>query len=134
MDVHTSTQVKLDEANFVTVRTNVVGISKGFKLLGFITFKSATLNKAMNQLYENAELEHGRPQTLAHLIVEHSGIYVILFSIPQVSARADLIEFIPPQQEQQEEEEDTGPHSSGVQRVKHHSRPTPPDVDSSASR
>src|SRR5690242_9367554 len=82
LEVHTQTEVKLQEGNFVTVRTNVVGSSKGFKLLGFITLYPATVNKAMNRMYAHAEAQHGRPQTFAHLIVEHSGIYVILFSIP----------------------------------------------------
>ena len=93
--ITTATSVKLEQSNFVTVRTNVVGSSKGFKLLGFITLRPATLNKAMNELYANAHAAEGRPQTLAHLTVEHSGIYLILFSIPKVIARADLIEFVP---------------------------------------
>jgi hypothetical protein len=111
LEVHTQTSVRLEEANFVTVRTNVVGISKGFSLLGFITFRAATVNEAMNRLYTQAHAEEGRPQTLANLIVEHSGIYVILFSIPKVAVRADLIEFIPVQ----EEEAPSG--NLGVQRV-----------------
>jgi hypothetical protein len=115
VEIHSQTSVKLQEGNFVTVRTNVVGSSKGFKLLGFITLYPATLNKAMNRLYADAEVQHGRPQTLAHLIVEHSGIYVILFSIPQVTARADLVEFLPIQQE----EEESSPRSSGIQRITH---------------
>lgn len=95
-ELHSQTLIKLEQSNFITVRTNVVGSSQGFKLLGFITLYPATLNKAMNRLYANAEAEPGRPQTLAHLVVEHSGIYVILFSIPKVTARADLVEFVPP--------------------------------------
>lgn len=95
LEVHSQTSIKLDQGNFITLRTNVVGMSKGFKLLGFITFRPATLNEAMNQLYVDAQAQHNRPQTLANLIVERSGIYVILFSIPKVTARADLIEFLP---------------------------------------
>jgi hypothetical protein len=113
LEVHSETAVKLQEANFVTVRTNVVGISKGFKLLGFITISPATLNTAMNRLYARAEAEQGRPQTLANLIVEKSGVYVILFSIPQVTVRADLVEFIPVN----DEEDQTSPKDGGMQRV-----------------
>jgi hypothetical protein len=94
LEVHTQTTVRLEDANFVTVRTNVVGASKGFKLLGFITLRPATMDEAMNRLYANANAEEGRPQTLAHLMVEHSAVYVILFSIPKVTTRADLIEFV----------------------------------------
>jgi len=101
LEVHSETSVTLQEANFVTLRTNVVGTSKGFKLLGFITLSPATLNTALNQLYANAEIQPGRPQTLAHLIVECSGTYAILFSIPQVTARADLIEFLPADEEEE---------------------------------
>jgi hypothetical protein len=101
VDVRTQTAVRLEEGNFVTVRTNVVGSSKGFKLLGFITLYPATLDKAMNRLYANAEAREGRPETFAHLIIEHSGIYVILFSIPKVTARADLIEFVPAQSDEE---------------------------------
>lgn len=104
--IHSETSVKLQEGNFVTVRTNVVGQSKGFKLLGFITIVPATLDTAMNRLYAQAEAQDGRPQTLAHLIVEHSGVNVILFSIPKVTARADLIEFLP-----REQDDDSFPES-----------------------
>jgi hypothetical protein len=96
LEVHNDTSIRLQENNFVTVKTNLVGTSKGFKLLGFITFRPATLNEAMNRLYDAAEAQTGQPQTLAHLIVEHSGIYVVLFSIPRVTVRADLIEFVGP--------------------------------------
>src|SRR5689334_7345426 len=115
LEIHTQTSVRLEEGNFVTVRTNVVGSSKGFKLLGFITLYPATVDTALSRLYDKAEAEQGRPQTLAHLIVEHSGIYVILFSIPKVTARADLIEFLPVHPE----EEETPGLNPGVQRLLH---------------
>ncbi|MFO1500908.1 MAG: DUF6567 family protein [Verrucomicrobiota bacterium] len=95
LDIRSQTTITLQEGNFITLRTNVVGRSKGFKLLGFITLRPATLDEAMGQLYMDAQAQHNRPQTLANLIVEHSGIYVILFSIPKVTARADLVEFVP---------------------------------------
>ena len=95
VDIHDQTSIRLQDGNFVTLRTNVVGSSQGFNLLGFITIYPATVHKAMNQLYAHAEAEEGRPETLAHLMVEHSAIYVVLFSIPKVTARADLIEFVP---------------------------------------
>lgn len=116
LEVHTQTSVKLDDANFITLRTNVVGSSKGFKLLGFITIYPATLDKAMNRLYGNAEAQEGRPETLAHLIIEHSAIYVILFSIPKVTVRADLIEFQPMHDQQDDE---SPPSSFGLRPISH---------------
>ena len=89
------TQVKLARDNFVLVRTNVVGRSRGFSLLGLITIYPATLNKAMNRLYASAGLRSGHPQTIAHLVIEQTGSYWILFGIPEVDARADIIEFKP---------------------------------------
>jgi hypothetical protein len=117
LDVRTATSVRLQEGNFVTVRTNVVGSSKGFKLLGLITLYPATLNKAMGRLYNNAEVETGRPQTFAHFIVEHSGIYVILFSIPKVTVRADLIEFLPSTDEGDQQQD--APHQLRVRHLPH---------------
>lgn len=109
LQIRSDTSIKLETGNYVTVRTNVVGRSKGFKLLGFITIVPATMDKAMNRLYAAAEVQQGRPQTLAHLMVEHSGVYVILFSIPKVTVRADLIEFLP-----QEPSPDNRPESGGA--------------------
>jgi hypothetical protein len=123
LDIHTQTTVRLDDANFVTVRTNVVGSSKGFKILGFITIYPATFDKAMGRLYANAQAEEGRPQTLAHLAVEHSAVYVILFSIPKVTTRADLIEFLAVP------EEEAPTRTYGVKQVRddprHRPRPKP---------
>jgi hypothetical protein len=113
LDIRTSTQVRLEAGNFVTVRTNLVGSSKGFKLLGFITLYPATLDKAMNRLYAKAEAQEGHAQTLVHLIVEHSGIYVILFSIPKVTTRADLVEFVP----ERNDDQDSAPRNFGLHAV-----------------
>lgn len=92
-EVHEQTDIKLAGDNFDTIKTNVVGTSKGFSLLGFITLYPATLTKAMNRMYGAAEMEPGRPQTTAHLIIEHSSSYWILFGIPKVEVRADVVQF-----------------------------------------
>jgi len=88
----------------------VVGSSKGFKLLGFITIYPATLNKAISRLYAKAQAQEGRPETLANLIVERTAIYVILFSIPQVTTRADLVEFVPVRDEEEGPSRPLGVH------------------------
>ncbi len=96
LQVHEQTSVKLAEDNFVLVKTNVVGSSRGFSLLGILTIQPATLNQAMNRLYAAAQLERGRPQTVAHLVVEQTTSFWILFGIPRVDVRADIVEFVPP--------------------------------------
>lgn len=96
LQVHEETQVKLAQDNFVLIKTNVVGRSHGFSLLGLITIYPATLNKAMNRLYVAAEMHSGEPQTIAHLVVEQTSSYWILFGIPEVDARADIVQFKPP--------------------------------------
>jgi len=95
LQVHEQTSVNLAQDNFVLVKTNVFGVSKGFSLLGIITIYPATLTKAMNRMYASAQMHPGASQTLAHLIIEHSGSYWILFGIPKVEVHADIVEFRP---------------------------------------
>jgi len=94
LEVHSQTSIKLEQANFAVVKTNLNGRCKGFALLGIITITPARYTTAMDRLYSQAEMQAGRPQTLANLAVERSSAYLILFSIPQVVVRADLVEFV----------------------------------------
>lgn len=94
-DMYTSTTVKLEQANFVTLKTNVVGMDKGFALFGIITMVPARFSLALDQLYERAEMRPGRPQTLANVVAERSSTFLILYSIPRVVIRADVVEFQP---------------------------------------
>jgi hypothetical protein len=93
LQVHEQTSVKLAQDNFLLVKTNVLGRSRGFSLLGIITIVPATLTKAMSRLYENAQMQPGRPETVAHLVIEQTSSYYILFGVPEVDARADVVEF-----------------------------------------
>ena len=92
---HTQTSVSLAEGNFSVIKTNVVGSSKGFSLLGVIPIYPATVTKAMGRLYAQADMQEGGPKTMAHLVIEHSSMYLLLFSIPETTARADIVEFHP---------------------------------------
>jgi len=94
-EFHNTTTVTLEQANFATVKTNVSGQCKGFALLGIITIVPARISTALDRLYKQAEMQPGRPQTLANMVVENSSTYLILYSIPQVSIRADVVEFLP---------------------------------------
>jgi hypothetical protein len=95
LEIHNQTDVKLTEANFVTAKTNVIGQCKGFSLFGIITLVPARFTIAMDRLYAGAQMQTGRAQTLADVIVEKTSSYWILFSIPRVTVRADVVEFVP---------------------------------------
>jgi hypothetical protein len=95
LDVHGGTLVKLDQPNFIVVRTNVVGRCKGFTLFGLFSIVPAKYTTAMNRLYSQAALQPGRSQTLAQIMVERSSTSLILFSFPEVAVRADVVEFVP---------------------------------------
>jgi hypothetical protein len=95
LEIHNNTDVRLQERNFIVIRTNVIGQSSGFSLLGVLTIVPAKFTKAMSRLYMNAEMQPGRPQTLVNLIMEKDATYFILFSLPRTAIRADVIEFVP---------------------------------------
>ena len=94
-EFRSATTVKLEQANFAVMKTNVVGQCKGFSLVGIITIVPARFSTAMDRLYGQAEMQPGRPQTLANMVVERSSTFLILYSIPRVSIRADVVEFLP---------------------------------------
>ncbi len=56
-------------------------------------FYPATLSKAMQRMYAAAQMQPGQPQSIAHLVVEQTSSYYILFGIPKVEVRADIVEF-----------------------------------------
>jgi len=95
LEIHNNTDVRLEGRNFIVIKTNVVGESSGFSLLGILTIVPAKFTKAMSRLYSQAEMQPGRPQTLVNLIMEKDSIYLILFSLPRTAIRADVIEFVP---------------------------------------
>ncbi len=95
LQVHEETRVSLERGNFSLVRTNVWAQSRGFSLLGFITIYPATLSKAMGRLYSHAGMQPGHAQTISHLVIEQTSSYYILFGIPKVEVRADIVEFGP---------------------------------------
>ncbi len=95
LQIYNTTEARLQERNFIVIKTNLIGESKGFSLLGILPIVPAKFTKAMSRLYAQAEMQPGRPQTIVNLIMEQESTYLILFSIPRTSIRADLIEFIP---------------------------------------
>jgi hypothetical protein len=95
LEIHNNTDVKLQEKNFIVIKTNMIGQASGFSLFGILTIVPARFTKAVSRLYADAQMQPGRPQTLANLVMEQDSSYFILFSIPKTSIRADVIEFIP---------------------------------------
>ena len=94
-DLRTQTDVNLSKQNFFLVKTNVVGQSRGFALLGIITIVPAEFNTAFSRLYLQAGMESGKAQTLTGVAVERTGSYWILFSLPRCTVRADVVQFVP---------------------------------------
>jgi len=93
LQVHEQTSVKLAQNDFALVKTNVVGRSKGLSLFGLITIYPATVTKVVSRMYGAAQMKPGESQTLAHLIIEQTSTFWILFSIPKVEVSADIVEF-----------------------------------------
>jgi hypothetical protein len=93
LQIQSSTEARLQEKNFIVVHTNVVGASSGFSLFGILTIVPARFNQAMSRLYAKADMQPGRSQTLANLVMESDSTFFILFSIPKTSISADVIEF-----------------------------------------
>ena len=50
LEIHNNTDVRLQEKNFIVIRTNVMGQSSGFSLLGILTIVPAKFTKAMSRL------------------------------------------------------------------------------------
>jgi hypothetical protein len=73
----------------------LIGRSTGFSLLGLIPIIPPKFTKAMSETYAKAGIQEGESKTLANLIVEHSGSYWILFSLPEIIVRADVVQFNP---------------------------------------
>jgi hypothetical protein len=88
-----TTSVNLSRQNFKIVKANAIGSSMGFSFLGLITLKSPGYYEAITQLYQYAGVSEGKAQALVNVVHEHSSPYFILFSLPKITVRADVIEF-----------------------------------------
>jgi len=88
------TSVSLAERNYRIVKTNVVGISGGFALLGLITVKSPDYTEAFAQLYQAGGVSEGKALALINVVQQSSAPYFILFSLPKITLRADVVEFV----------------------------------------
>ncbi len=90
----TGTSVDLSKKNYRIIKLNALGESKGFKLLGIIPILSPRYTKAMKDLYSKSGITEGKAYALINVAQERSTLYLILFSIPKLTIRADIIEFL----------------------------------------
>jgi len=90
----TTTTVNLSRKNFKIVKANAVGRSVGFSFLGLFSLKSPGYEEAITQLYRSANISEGKSQALVNVMHEQTSTYFILFSLPKITVRADIIEFI----------------------------------------
>ncbi len=90
---NSGTTVDLSRKNYRIVKPNAIGTSSGFRLLGIIPLAAPSYTSAMSDLYKNARIREGSATALVNISEEESGLYLILFSIPKLTVRADIIEF-----------------------------------------
>ena len=91
--VLTTTTVNLSKQNYKIVKANAIGSSVGFSLFGLITLKSPGYDEAISRLYQFAGVSEGKAQAVVNVVHEHSSTYFILFALPKITVRADVIEF-----------------------------------------
>jgi hypothetical protein len=89
----TTTQVDLSRKNYNVVRSNAVGASRGFSLLGVVPIIPTSYTNAMSDLYEEAGMKEGKAQALVNVNQETATLYLVVFSLPKLTVRADIIEF-----------------------------------------
>ena len=92
--VLTRTEVHLAQRNYRVVRTNVAGTSRGFALLGLISVKPPNAIEAFARLYEAGGISEGNALALINVLQQSSAPYFILFSLPEITFRADVVEFV----------------------------------------
>jgi hypothetical protein len=94
--LQTSTLVHLNGQNYRIIKTNITGTDWGFNLLGLVTLVSPNYVKAVKQLYKEGGITEGRAIALANVAQQDTSPYFILFSLPRITLRADVIEFTGP--------------------------------------
>jgi len=62
-------------------------------MFGLITLKSPGYDEAISRLYQFAGVSEGKAQAVVNVVHEHSSTYFILFALPKITVRADVIEF-----------------------------------------
>jgi hypothetical protein len=75
------------------VKARARGEDRGFYLLGFLPIVTPSVGDATDQLLSGVDSE-GRAVSLANVTQEWRSWYFVLFSLPRVVVRADVVEFV----------------------------------------
>jgi len=88
------TKVELAGKNYEMAKINATGRSFGFNLLGIIPIVPTRYDDAMGDLYSRNVVDpKNKALALTNVTQEKSCLYLILFSIPRLTVRADIVEF-----------------------------------------
>lgn len=87
------TTIDLSKKNYRVVKSAAQGTDRGFYLLGLIPIAQATYNEAIRDLYSNVNVKN-RAAALINVTQERTYFYIILWSVPQLTVTADVIEFV----------------------------------------
>jgi len=98
--VLTLTEVHLQQRNYRVIRVNVTGTSQGFALLGLFVLKAPDAAEAFASLYEDGNLRvliaERRALAFVNVMQTSSAPYFLLFSLPEITFRVDVVEFVEP--------------------------------------
>ena len=90
----TQSSMHLDRANFRVIKASARGVDQGFNLFGFIPIIMPSISDATDNLMQGIDAE-GRAVSLTNVTQERQTLYLVLFSLPKIVIRADIIEFLP---------------------------------------
>ena len=90
----TQSAMHLDRANFRVIKASARGVDQGFNLFGFIPIIMPSISDATDNLMQGIDAE-GRAVSLTNVAQERQTLYLVLFSLPKIVIRADIIEFLP---------------------------------------
>lgn len=90
----TGTVVTLKKQNYRLVKADAKGESKGFSFLGLFSFRQPEYMEAITQLYHAAGISEGKALALVNIAYQQSSTYFILFALPKITVRADVVEFV----------------------------------------
>ncbi|MFA6411169.1 MAG: DUF6567 family protein [Syntrophales bacterium] len=81
----------LDKGNYAMLFPAVRGVSKGFRLFGFLPLTVPTFSMALNDLYKNIDVK-GKATSLANVYQEESSAYFFFYGFKIITVTADVIE------------------------------------------
>jgi hypothetical protein len=90
----TMTSLDLARMNHRMIKSNLVGTSYGFNLLGILPLALPRYNEAMDQIYLQAGNLDGKKIVLANATMERTAIWLILFSVRSLTVRTDIAELL----------------------------------------